>query len=263
MELETVIYEKKGHIALVTLNRPAARNAYDDRMQGELDQIWRDVRGDSNVWVAVLTAAGNEAFCAGRDVKELAVFQAQGKLVPRYDPASPSYGQFGAHLHRYGIQKPIIAGLNGFAVGGGLALALSCDLRVMSETAWVGDLHVNIGQVGGALRYVQALPYPIAAELVFMGGRMSAQRAYEVGLVNKVVPVAEVMPEAMRMAERICEMSPLAVQRSKEIMQMYMQPQAGLAQLEEHYMAEQRLTEDGQEGPRAFREKRKPSWTGR
>ncbi len=263
MDLKTVIYEKRDHIALVTLNRPEARNAYDDQMQGELDYVWRDVRGDSGVWVAVLTAAGRDAFCAGRDVKELAAFQAQGKLVPRYDPASPTYGQFGAHLHRYGIRKPIVAAMNGFAVGGGLAMALSCDIRVMSETAWLGDLHVNIGQVGGALRYVQALPYPIAAELVFMGGRMSARRAYEVGLVNRVVSPEEVLPEATRIAERICEMSPLAVQRSKEIMQMYMQPEAGLAQLEEHYMAEMRLTEDGREGPRAFREKRKPVWTGR
>ncbi|MGE5618608.1 MAG: enoyl-CoA hydratase/isomerase family protein [Sphingomonadaceae bacterium] len=261
MGFETVIYEKRGHLALVTLNRPQARNAYDDQMQGELDQVWRDVRGDANVWVVVLTGTG-EAFCAGRDVKELAAYQAQGRLVPRYDPASPTYGQFGAHLHRYGIRKPVVAGINGFAVGGGLALALSCDIRVMAETAWIGDLHVNIGQVGGALRYVQALPYPIAAELVFMGGRMSAQRAYEVGLVNRVVPREEVLPEAIRIAERICEMSPLAVQRSKEIMQMYLQPEAGLAQLEEHYMAEMRLTEDGQEGPRAFREKRKPVWKG-
>lgn len=261
MGFETVIYEKRGHLALVTLNRPQARNAYDDQMQGELDQVWRDVRGDANVWVVVLTGTG-EAFCAGRDVKELAAYQEQGRLVPRYDPASPTYGQFGAHLHRYGIRKPVVAGINGFAVGGGLALALSCDIRVMAETAWIGDLHVNIGQVGGALRYVQALPYPIAAELVFMGGRMSAQRAYEVGLVNRVVPREEVLPEAIRIAERICEMSPLAVQRSKEIMQMYLQPEAGLAQLEEHYMAEMRLTEDGQEGPRAFREKRKPVWKG-
>ena len=263
MELKTVCYEKRDHLAIVTLNRPEARNAYDDRMQGELDGVWKDARGDAAVWAIVLTAAGTDAFCAGRDVKELAAYQAQGKLVPRYDPASPTYGQFGAHLHRYAIRKPIVVGLNGFAVGGGLALALSGDLRVMSDQAWLGDMHVNIGQVGGASRYLQALPYAIAAELVFLGGRMSAQRAYEVGLVNRVVPPAEVLPETLRLAERICEMSPLAVQRSKEIMQLCLQYDEALVQFEEHVMAEMRLTEDGQEGPRAFREKRKPRWTGR
>ncbi len=263
MELETVIYEKKDHIAFVTLNRPEARNAYDDQMHGDLDKVWRDVRGDTNVWAVVLTGAGRDAFCAGRDVKELAEYQRQGREVPRYDPASPTYGQFGAYVHQYRVRKPIVGAINGLAVGGGLMMLLSCDLRVMSDTAWLGDMHVNVGQLGGALRLVQALPYAVACELALMGGRMNAQRAYEVGLVNRVVSYEEVLPEATRMAERVCEMAPLAVQRSKELMQLFLQPEAGLEQLDEHYMADMRLTEDGREGPRAFREKRKPVWKGR
>lgn len=262
-DLTTIRFERRDHVAIVTLNRPQARNAYDDTMQGELSEAWREVRGNPDIWVAVLTGAGTEAFCAGRDVKELAAFQAQGKLVPRYDPRSPSYGDFGAHLHRFGITKPIIGAINGLAIGGGLGLVLSCDLRIMSETAWFGDLHVNIGQVGGAGRILRQLPYAVAAELVLAGDRIGAQRAREVGLVNKVVPSDRVLPEALALAEQVCRMSPLAVSRSKEILQTLMAIPTGTDHLEEFYMANQRLTEDGREGPAAFREKRAPRWTGR
>jgi enoyl-CoA hydratase/carnithine racemase len=261
--LETVVVERRGHIAVVTLNRPQARNAYDDRMQGELASVWKDVRGDPDVWVVVLGAAGGEAFCAGRDVKELAQHQAQGTLVPRYDPRHPSYGEFGAHLHKYNIGKPIVGAISGYAIGGGLGLVLSCDLRIMSETAWLGDLHVSIGQIGGAARILRQLPYAVAAELVLAGRRLSAQRALEVGLVNAVVPPDRVLPEALALAEEICGMAPLAVQRSKQILQTLMQIPAGTQELEEFYMAQMRLTEDGREGPRAFGERRKPVWTGR
>lgn len=262
-DLKTLTYELRDHIAVVTLNRPEARNAYDDTMQGEMSRVWREVRGNPDVWVIVLTAAGQQSFCAGRDVKELSAFQQRGELVPRYNPRHPSYGDFGAHLHKYAVNKPIVGAINGYAIGGGLGLLLSCDLRIMSETAWLGDLHVNIGQIGGAARILKQLPYAVAAELILAGQRITAQRAYEMGLVNKVVAPDDVLPEAMVLAEQICRMSPLAVQRSKEILQTLMQIPSGTLQLEEFYMADMRLTEDGREGPLAFREKRAPRWTGR
>ncbi|SFZ86027.1 short chain enoyl-CoA hydratase [Devosia enhydra] len=262
-DFKTITFERRDHIAIVTLNRPEARNAYDDTMQGELSTAWREIRGNDDIWCAVVTAAGKDAFCAGRDVKELSAFQQQGKLVPRYDPRHPSYGDFGAHLHKFGINKPIVGAINGFAVGGGLGLLLSCDLRIMSETAWIGDLHVNIGQIGGAGRILRQLPYAVAAELILSGQRIGAERAREVGLVNRVVAPDEVLPEALRWAEQLCRMSPLAVQRSKEIMQTLMALPTGSTALEEYYMAQMRLTEDGREGPMAFREKRAPRWTGK
>lgn len=262
-ELETLTFELRDHIAIVTLNRPEARNAYDDKMQGEMSVAWREIRGNDDIWCAVVTAAGTQSFCAGRDVKELSEFQQKGKLVPRYDPRHPSYGDFGAHLHKFGITKPIVGAINGYAVGGGLGLLLSCDLRIMSETAWIGDLHVNIGQIGGAARIIKQLPYAVAAELILSGQRVSAARAREVGLVNKVVPEEDVLGEAIRWAEQLCQMSPLAVQRSKEIMQTLMTVPSGTLALEEFYMANMRLTEDGREGPLAFKEKRAPQWTGR
>lgn len=259
MSPNAVLYEKRDHIAFVTFNRPEAHNAYNDQSHGELSKIWKDVRGDVNVWAVVLTGAGNKAFCGGRDVKELSQYQKQGKLVPRYDPASPTYNEFG-HIWRYDVHKPVVGAINGFAVGGGLAFVLHCDLRVMAEDAWLADGHVNIGQIGGPEVVAQYMPYAIAAELVLMGGRITAQRAYEVGLVNKVVPSGQVLPEATRMAERLCEMSPLAVQQCKEVMRTLNKAPPGLHQLSEQYTSSIRLTEDGREGPRAFVEKRKPEW---
>ena len=262
-KMGTMLYERLGHVALVTLNRPQARNAYDDQMQGEMAQVWRHVRGNPDVWAMVLTGSGEESFCAGRDVKELAEFQAKDKLVPRYDPQHPSYGDFGAHLHKYNVGKPIIGAINGYAIGGGLGLVLSCDLRVVSSSAWFGDLHVNIGQIGGATRILQQMPYAVACELVLAGRRLDAERAREVGLVNEVVPPDQVLPRALALAEEVCQMSPTAVQRSKQIMQTMLDVPSGTLELEEQYMAQQRLTEDGKEGPRAFRERRRPQWTGR
>ena len=262
MASEVVLYEKKAHIAFVTFTRPDALNAYNDQSHGELSKIWKDVQGDNNIWTVVLTGAGRRAFCAGRDVKELSYYQRQGKLVPRYDPASPTYGDFG-YLWRFDIFKPVVGAINGFAIGGGLAFFFACDLRVMAEDAYLADGHVNIGQLGGPEVAARYMPYALAAELVLMGGRINAQRAYEVGLVNKVVPYEQVLPEATRMAERVCEMAPLAVQHSKEVMKMLLQVPHGLKQLSDHYMAEMRLTEDGAEGPLAFAEKRKPIWKAR
>jgi enoyl-CoA hydratase/carnithine racemase len=262
MSDNVVLYEKRGHIAFVTFNRPEALNSYNDQSHAELRKVWRDVCGDNNVWAVVLTGAGNKAFCAGRDVKELSIFQQQGKLVPRYDPASPTYGEFG-HVWCFDIVKPMVGAINGFVVGGGLSFFFGCDLRVMAEDAWLSDGHVNIGQFGGPEAVAQAMPYAIAAELVLMGGRLSAQRAYQLGVVNRVVPSDQVLPEATRMAERLCEMAPLAVQRSKETMQTLRKPPHGVKRLSDYYAADMRLTEDGREGPRAFAEKRKPVWTAR
>jgi enoyl-CoA hydratase/carnithine racemase len=262
MTSEVVLYEKKGHTAFVTLNRPEAQNSYNDQSHGELVKIWRDVNSDDNVWAVVLTGAGSKAFCAGRDVKELAHYQKLDQKVPRYDPKSPTYKQFG-HIWHFDLQKPVIGAINGFAIGGGLAFFLHCDLRVMSEDAWLADAHVNIGQLGGPEVVAQHMPYAIAAELVLMGGRITAQRAYEIGLVNKIVPSGQVLAEATKMAERICEMAPLAVQKCKHVMRTMYKATAGVQEMSDYYMSAMRETEDGVEGPRAFAEKRKPAWKAR
>ncbi|RDJ20639.1 hypothetical protein DWF00_05010 [Bosea caraganae] len=262
MTSPVVLYEKKDHIAFVTFNRPEAHNSYNDQSHGELLKIWQDINADDNIWAVVLTGAGDKAFCAGRDVKELAHYQKRGEKVPRYDPKSPTYQQFG-HIWHFDLQKPVIGAINGFAIGGGLAFFMHCDLRVMADNAWIADGHVNIGQLGGPEVIAQYMPYALAAELVLMGARITAQRAYEVGLVNRVVPPGQVLAEATKMAEQVCDMAPLAVQKCKHVMKTLYAPSAGVHELSDYYMAAMRLTEDGNEGPRAFAEKRKPAWKAR
>lgn len=259
---EVTIYEKKEHIAFVTMNRPAARNSYNNQSHAELSNIWKDIRADNNIWAVVLTGAGREAFCAGRDVKELSEFQKQGKLVPRYDPADSNYNVFG-HLAHYEINKPIIGAINGFVVGGGMMFFFACDMRVMNEEAWLGDLHANVGQIGSAEKYAMYMPLAIASEMVYTNHRLSAKRAYELGLVNKVVPYEQVLPEATKLAEAVCDMAPLSVQRGKQVIQALLKIPEGVSQLSKHYAAELRLTEDGKEGPLAFAQKRKPHWKGK
>jgi enoyl-CoA hydratase/carnithine racemase len=263
MKLKTVLLEFEDNIAIVTLNRPQALNAYDDQMQGELADVWRSLRANDNVWAVIVTGAGQKAFCAGRDVKELSQYQGAGSLVPRYDPASPTFGDRGAHLHKYDVMKPVIGAINGLVAGGGLQLVLSCDIRVMSETAWLADLHANVGQIGGVARIVKQLPYAIAAELLLAGGRLSAERAYQLGIVNQISSPDQLLDDAKVIARRICTLSPLAVKRSKEVMLSVIQHDAAATRLDEHYATSMRLTEDGKEGPRAHREKRKPVWTGK
>lgn len=263
-DFETIRFEVRDHVAIVTLDRPESMNAYDDRMQGELATAWRSIRADTAaIWAVVVTGAGDRAFCAGRDVKELSEYQQAGRLVPRYDPASPTFGERGAHLHKFGVPQPVVGAINGLAVGGGLGLFLSCDIRIMSETAWIADGHANVGQVGGVTRIADHLPHAIASELILAGGRLDARRAYELGLVNRVTAPDRVLDEALAVADQICRLSPLAVRRSKEIMTMRMQHDASLERLEDNAATTMRETHDGREGPLARREHREPVWTGR
>ena len=140
-KLDHVIYEKKGHVAYVTINRPEVRNALHSYAYAELRSCWRDIGLDPNIYVGIVTGAG-EAFCAGRDVKFLASYQAQGKRTPHEDPNNPSFHWGGGgQPSDANLEKPLIAAINGFAVGVGLSLALQCQLRVMAETAWIGDTH--------------------------------------------------------------------------------------------------------------------------
>jgi enoyl-CoA hydratase/carnithine racemase len=157
-KLEHVIYEKKGHVAYVTINRPEVRNALHSYAYAELRACWRDIGLDPNIYVGVVTGAG-EAFCAGRDVKFLASYQAQGKRTPHEDPNNPLFHWGGGgQPSDANLEKPLIAAINGFAVGVGLSLALQCQLRVMADTAWIGDTHTKVGRLGSAHNLYAALP---------------------------------------------------------------------------------------------------------
>ena len=162
--LEHVLYEKKEHVAYVTINRPEVRNALHTYAYVELRSCWLDIAHDPDVYVGIVTGAGH-AFCAGRDVKFLAEYQAKGIRTPHEDPTSPMYSWGGGGQPKdVQLEKPLISALNGFAVGVGLSIALQCQLRVMADDAWIGDLHTNVGRLGGRTPYM-AVPRAIAADL--------------------------------------------------------------------------------------------------
>lgn len=262
-EFDTVVYEKRDHIAIVRINRPEAGNSLNSYLHWDLLQCWKDIRDDPEIWVGVLTSTGR-AFCAGRDVRELAEHNARGEIVPRYDPKSKLFGVFG-FPDNVDLTKPVIGALNGYAVGGGLGLALQCDMRVLNEESWVGDLHVNINQLGNPENLFLGLPRAIASELVLMGGRLPAADCYRLGLVNRICPQDQVMDVAMGFAEQICQMGPLAVRMNKELgmlLRKNMIP-ASHARMSALFSQIIRESEDGIEGPKAFAEGRKPQWRGR
>ena len=259
-DLEHLIYEKKGNVAYVTINRPDVRNALHTYAYRELRACWRDIQRDPKIYCAIVTGAG-QAFCAGRDVKFLAKHQAEGKRTPHEDPNSEVF-QWGGGGHPYDsdIEKPLICAINGFAVGVGLTIALQCQLRVMAEDAWLGDQHTVVGRLGVPHEIYEALPRATAAYLTLCNGRLTAQECLQQGIVNKVVPKERLIAEAEKLAEMVCAGSPLAVQAAVRLYRLtsaFPATTVALARDLDQQVAE---TDDGAEGARAFREKRKPEW---
>jgi enoyl-CoA hydratase/carnithine racemase len=258
--LEHVIYEKKGHVAYVTINRPDVRNALHSYAYVELRSCWRDIGLDPNIYCGIVTGTG-EAFCAGRDVKFLAKHQSEGKRTPHEDPNSPIFfWGGGGQPSDVGLDKPLIAAINGFAVGVGLSLALQCQLRVMAEDAWLGDTHTLVGRLGSPQNLYSALPRAIAAYLTLCNGRLPARKCEQLGIVNEVVPRSELIPAAERLAEMISMGSPLATQAAVRLFRLTAALPQPLVDFAKHLDKETAESEDGAEGPRAFREKRKPNW---
>ena len=255
---ETIIYEKKGHIAYFTINRPEAMNAFNFATIQAFSEATIKFRDDDEAWVAIITGAGDKAFSAGFDLKE---------LIPGEDKL-PSPGG-GPPLIQRGlyIWKPFIAAINGVAMGGGLELALACDLRIAAETATLSVPEVKWNLIpgwGGTQRLPRMIPMAKAAEMLLTGDRIDANEAYRLGIVNKVVPAAELMDAAEAMANKIAKNGPLAVRAAKEAMirGTSMTLDEGM-QLELDLVESLLNTEDAKEGPKAFAEKRKPEFKGR
>jgi len=259
-DLKFVIYEKKGHVAYVTINRPEVRNALHSYAYAELRSCWRDIGLDPNIYVGIVTGTG-DAFCAGRDVKFLAQYQAEGKRTPHEDPNDPLFHWGGGgQPSDVNLEKPLIAAMNGLAVGVGLSLALQCQLRVMAEDAWIGDTHTKVGRLGSAHNLYAALPRTVAAYLTLCNGRLSAHECLQHSIVNKVVPRDKLTATAEQLAEMICDSSPLAVQAAVRLYRLTAAFPPSLVSYARHLDQEIAESEDGAEGPRAFREKRKPVW---
>lgn len=258
--LEHVIYEKRDHVAYVTINRPEVRNALHTYAYRELRACWMDIGRDPDIYCAIVTGAG-EAFCAGRDMKFLARHQAEGIRTPHEDPASEMYQWGGGGQPKdVRLEKPLISAINGYAVGVGLSIALQCQLRVMAEDAWIGDLHTQVGRMGGAHRLYQQVPRAVAAYLTLCNGRLSADRCLQLGIVNEVVPRSGLLAAAEKLAEMICYASPLAVQAAVRLYNLCNEFSPEMETYARHLDRETAETEDGVEGGRAFKERRKPEW---
>ena len=257
MKLEFTKYEKRDRIALITLNRPEVMNALHPPCHVELDWIFDDFAADSEMWVAILTGAGDKAFSAGNDLK----WTSQHGV-----PTLPKSG-FGGITRRFDLVKPLIAAVNGFALGGGFEIALACDLIIAAEHARFGVPEPRVGLMaaaGGVHRLPRQLPLKIAMGMILTGRHVTAAEAHRIGIVNEVVPAKDLPAAAERWAKEILECSPLSVRASKEAAMgsLHLPIQEAM---ETHGEGEKRLwsSEDSREGPRAFAEKRKPAWKGR
>ncbi len=252
----TFTYEKKGRIALMTINRPEAYNSFTREMLVGMDAAFDDFNADPNLWVAVITGAGNKAFCTGMDIKDALPAIAAGDQMGYEDPAKRPFQN---------IFKPIIAAVNGFCIAGGLEFLQGMDIRIASENAQFGLGEVKWGVIpagGSHIRLPQQIPWAVAMELLLTGQNIDAKRAYDIGLVNKVVPADKVLEEALAWAEKICENGPLAVRTAKEIAVRALNNEPKFV-LEKSIAPRVFNSEDAKEGPRAFAEKRKPNFTGR
>ena len=260
MSDDFVRFEKRDHVAWVTLNRPEVMNALHPPCHDRLDAIWGEFAADPDLWVAILTGAGERAFCAGNDLKWTAQNQNRMPPMPR--------GGFAGLATRFDLVKPVIAAVNGLALGGGFEVVLACDIVVAAEHAQFGLPEPKVGLVaaaGGAQRLPRQIPLKVAMGMMLTGEPITAQRALQLGLVNEVAPRGALLEVAASWADRIADCSPLSVRATK---------QAALNSLDRpledaiaigNYPAITELlrSEDALEGPRAFAEKRRPQWKGR
>jgi enoyl-CoA hydratase/carnithine racemase len=250
-----VDYQVSGGVAWLTINRPEARNALNNAVRQGLWAGFRRFQDDDNAHVLVLTGAGDVAFCAGGDLKEMADLGMK-EPDPLYLPV------LGTNIH---LSKPVIAAVNGYAYGGGFLLAQMCDLCIASETA---KFAVTEARLGRGAPWAAPLPWLIsprnALELLLTGEAVTAKRAYEIGLVNRVVPAASLHESAESLAATIAANAPLSVRASKEMVYAVRGQQHDAA----HRIATDLwrpvyLSDDSQEGPRAFQQGRVPAWRGR
>jgi enoyl-CoA hydratase/carnithine racemase len=259
MSWEYATVEREGPVTIVTLNRPEVYNALHRPANLELDEIFDEFAEDPDQWVAIVTAAGDKAFCSGNDLK----FQASGG-----DLSFPKSG-FGGLTARFDLNKPLIAAVNGLAMGGGMEIALACDIVIASENAMFALPEPRVGVAalaGGLLRLPRQIGLKHAMGMILTGRRVSADEGQSLGFVNEVVPLAELRECALRWAREMCVCSPMSLRASKEAVRMGLEsPLSDAMQQQLRYPAMRALfkSEDFKEGPRAFAQKRTPQWGGR
>jgi enoyl-CoA hydratase/carnithine racemase len=261
---ETILFEQLDHIATITLNRPERMNAISRQVERDLLDAWERVRRDLDVWVVIVTGAGERAFCAGVDNFE-------SKEEKETLSQAAQWQQFALQritARQNGIYKPVICAVNGVCAGGGFYFVNDADLVICAENATFVDPHVTFGRVAALepIGLTRRIPFAIVMELALLGSqrRITAQRAYEVGLVNQVVPAAELGATARALAEGIAQNAPLAVQGTVEAIWKGLEVGRQAAMDQGLVLASRNtFTEDHIEGVSAFAEKRKPQWKGR
>ncbi len=250
--------EDRGRIRIVTINRPEVANALNREASHELEAVWNDFAANDDLWVGIVTGEGDRAFSAGNDLKA----QAAGKRGPR-----PHTG-FGGLAMRCDLTKPVIAAVNGLALGGGFELALACDLIIASENAYFGLPEGKVGMMaagGGVQRLPRVIPQKEALGIILTGRRVTAEEGRRLGFVNEVVPTSKALDAALVWANQILELAPVAVRAAKEAVYASLDKPTLEDAIRATYPIHSTLssTEDFIEGPRAFAEKRKPVWKNR
>jgi len=244
-------YKKEGKIAIFTINRPEAMNAQNAQFHRELNEAFIEFRDDPDIWVGIIHGAGDKAFSTGADIKEF-------RPTSNESSGNPSLERLRAEQ----IWKPFIAAIHGYCLGGGLQLAMECDLRIVADNSLLGYPEVKRGFFPGSrctLRLPRYITRTHVMELMLMGQHIDAYEAYRMGLVNKVVPLSQLMPTAREWAEIICQAGPLGVSATKEmVIRGYDMTMEEGVKLESEMLDRVRSSEDFMEGARAFAEKRKP-----
>jgi enoyl-CoA hydratase len=260
MELKNVIYEKSEGIATVTLNRPEALNSFSTELINEVLYCLDDAGKDETIRVVVLTGAGEKAFSAGADIKAMI-----GMNALKARELSMNGYRICKTLEK--LEKPVIAAINGFALGGGCEVAMACDFRIASEKALLGQTEINIGLIpgwGGTQRLTRLVGIAKAKELVYTGKKIDAKTAEQIGLVDMVVPADQLMPSARKFALELASKAPVALKVAKILINNGLETDLETAlALEREGFGTVASSEDLQEGVKAFTEKRPAVWKGK